>query len=443
MTRRLPPMLAAIALTTIVAPSAGATETADTTWRPASVPESPTYVVLESSPGDYIGQGLTYEYTPATAVIDVIGPSATGGRLVSVDVDGDERWSGRFEIPVGAPLDERLYDGATRYPFNPDDVPGLSWSGEGRGCNTLTGWFAVDGFAHAADGSLSFLALRFEQRCEGGTAFLRGEVRYDADAPPPAPLNPRPDPGDRWTPDRALLPADDSAVVLLDSQPGDFVGQGERWLYSGDAVTVGTRAAPSGADVSVSSGSDWWNGLFVAPDAATRLEVGLYDDLGRAPFHNPTLGGLSWSGNGRGCNTLEGWFVVDHVEYTGDALTGLSLRFEQLCGGSTAPLHGLVEIGVDRTPPDTTAPTVTLEGPPSRTKQRDATFVFTASEEASFTCSLDGATATPCSSPTTVTGLARGDHSFVVVATDLAGNSSAPAEWSWTIKGGGKGGRSR
>jgi hypothetical protein len=35
----------------------------------------------------------------------------------------------------------------------------------------------------------------------------------------------------------------------------------------------------------------------------------------RYPFHNPVLGGLSWSGDGRGCNESSGWFVVGNYLY--------------------------------------------------------------------------------------------------------------------------------
>jgi hypothetical protein len=75
-------------------------------------------------------------------------------------------------------------------------------------------------------------------------------------------------------------------------------------------------------------------------DILTAPEAGYYGDLQRYPFHNPVKGGLNWSGEGRGCNTLTGWFVVDSVTYNGDALTAIDLRFEQHCDGGTSALHG-------------------------------------------------------------------------------------------------------
>jgi hypothetical protein len=76
--------------------------------------------------------------------------------------------------------------------------------------------------------------------------------------------------------------------------------------------------------------------------SVSELEPGYYGGLQRYPFNNPVKGGLDWSGDGRGCNTETGWFVVDHAEYTLDQLSAIDLRFEQHCEGGTAALHGQI-----------------------------------------------------------------------------------------------------
>jgi RNA polymerase sigma factor (sigma-70 family) len=83
----------------------------------------------------------------------------------------------------------------------------------------------------------------------------------------------------------------------------------------------------------------------------------------------------------------------------------------------------------DRTPPSATI----TSGPPTSTTETGATFSFTAGEPASFTCGLDGSGFSPCSSPKGYQGLATGQHTFTVRATDAAGNTGAPASYSWTI----------
>jgi hypothetical protein len=47
------------------------------------------------------------------------------------------------------------------------------------------------------------------------------------------------------------------------------------------------------------------------------------------------------SGEGRGCNTSVGWYVIDEVAYFEGVLKSISGRFEQHCGGAQTPaLHG-------------------------------------------------------------------------------------------------------
>lgn len=96
-------------------------------------------------------------------------------------------------------------------------------------------------------------------------------------------------------------------------------------------------------------------------------------------------------------------------------------------------LHNDITLGdptEDTTPPDT----VITDQPPSRTSSTSASFEFAASEPATFTCSLDGAAATACTSPTTYDGLALGTHTFSVTATDEAGNTDpTPATATWEV----------
>jgi hypothetical protein len=52
---------------------------------------------------------------------------------------------------------------------------------EGRGCNTLQGWFVVDSIRYQS-GKLQEIDLRFEPHCEGGTPALHGQVHWVAGA---------------------------------------------------------------------------------------------------------------------------------------------------------------------------------------------------------------------------------------------------------------------
>lgn len=72
-------------------------------------------------------------------------------------------------------------------------------------------------------------------------------------------------------------------------------------------------------------------------------------------------------------------------------------------------------------------PTVTITGPPAaRSEQKQPSITFAANRRATFACSLDGGSATPCVSPYVPSApLADGSHEFRVIATDVAGRSAS------------------
>lgn len=96
--------------------------------------------------------------------------------------------------------------------------------------------------------------------------------------------------------------------------------------------------------------------------------------------------------------------------------------------------------GAAGTGPDTTAPSVAITSQPanpSNSTNPSFSFAgndnFTPPDPLTYTCTVDGGAATPCSSPFTASSLSSGAHTFSVQATDQAGNVSAPASYGWTI----------
>lgn len=87
---------------------------------------------------------------------------------------------------------------------------------------------------------------------------------------------------------------------------------------------------------------------------------------------------------------------------------------------------------IDATAPDTS---IGPSQPLSLTTATGATFDFSSNEPGStFTCSLDGAGFTSCSTPKSYSALADGSHTFQVRATDTAANADlSPASYTWTI----------
>jgi len=83
---------------------------------------------------------------------------------------------------------------------------------------------------------------------------------------------------------------------------------------------------------------------------------------------------------------------------------------------------------------DTTAPTATFTAKPAtQSKDSSPAIAFTQESGATSTCSLDGASYGPCSSPFNTGQLADGFHTFRVMQTDAAGNTGAAAGFDWTI----------
>ena len=303
---------------------------------PGAVPATGSYVYLESQPGDYIGAGGTYLYTKATATLTV---NLIGNRL-TVSVNGMENWSGDFQaMDTLIRLEPGYYGNLRRYPFHNPTAGGLDWFGEGRGCNTLTGWFVVDAITYN-NGMLATVDLRFEQRCGTAPAALRGKIRWDVNdtTQPPGPVVPPP--AGLWEPPPGVVPASGN-YVYLESEAGDYIGAGKTYLYTGATATLSVTAIGNRLAISV-NGTENWSGNFQAMNVLTQLEPGYYGNLQRYPFHNPTAGGLDWFGQGRGCNTLTGWFVVDAVTYTNGSLTAVDLRFEQHCEGGAPALNGKI-----------------------------------------------------------------------------------------------------
>jgi hypothetical protein len=332
-------------------------------------------VNLSSEPGDYIGGGADYSYTNADAAITVTASEA----YLSITVRGNETWSGDFQLPDSlTQLEVGTYTNLTRFPFHDAAVGGLSWSGEGRGCNTLTGSITIEAVTY--DGAtLTSIDLQFEQYCEGGAFALRGDIHWDVDDTTTAP-GPGAGPAGLWEPAAGVTPATGN-FVYLESQPGDYIGGGVTYLYTLADAQVSVSAADARLSVSI-NGNEWWNGDFQGMNSISRLEAGYYGDLQRYPFHNPLKGGLSWSGEGRGCNTLTGWFVVDSVTYDGAALATIELRFEQHCEGGVPALNGAIRWDVNdaTSAPGPVAPPAGLWEPPVGATPASGNYVYLESE---------------------------------------------------------------
>jgi len=149
-------------------------------WATAGV----TSIVLNSDPGDYIGGGQTMVFVETDGTF--VAQNSGNGSSVHVSFNTptySHWWYLDFAAPDLLPLVVGPYEGAVRYPFQGAGQPGLSVTGDGRGCNTVTGRFDVRELVLGAGNEVVSFRATFEQHCEGFAPALRGEVRYNAAVP--------------------------------------------------------------------------------------------------------------------------------------------------------------------------------------------------------------------------------------------------------------------
>lgn len=156
-----------------------------------------TILHFKSDPGDFIGLGQ--EVTLTTDEVDFFAFS-NFGNSVHFFIHNFSRplppefifWSADFAPPQGMELVEGVYENATRWPFQDPTDPGLSFSGQGRGCNTLTGRFEVlEAIYDPVTGNVINFAVDFEQHCEGGIPALLGFLRFNSFVPLPVLIPPK------------------------------------------------------------------------------------------------------------------------------------------------------------------------------------------------------------------------------------------------------------
>jgi len=337
-------------------------------WSPpaGAVPVSGNYVYLQSDSGDYVGGGRTYVYTNADTQIAI----ASEGLAISATLSGNQNWRGDFKLPSAAgTLQAGYFKDLTRAAFSDAAVGGIDWGGEGRGCNAIKGWVVIDKIV-LVSGVLESIDLRFEQHCEGGSTALHGQIHWNkADVTAGQPTGPAPIPANLWRAAAGAVPATGN-YVYLESASGDYIGAGRTYSYNQANATI--KLSPSDGYLGVTvAGDQDWRGDFKAMSGMSKLGVGYYGGLGRYPFNNPVLGGLSWSGEGRGCNTLSGWFVIDKATYNGTTLTELDMRFEQRCDSGSSALRGQLHW----TATDATAPPGPVNPPPAGLWKPSTSFV--------------------------------------------------------------------
>ena len=229
---------------------------------------------------------------------------------------------------------------------------------------------------------------------------------------------------------RAVDAAGNTSAADTSSWTVDATAPANTATFPVNGVTYPTAAfnagcATGGGDLCGTT-SDTGTGISTVRVSVQRVSTGLYWDgttfaAATESLRTPT-GTTSWSLALPGASLADGTYTVR--TYATDAVGNVSTTTTSFTVDTVAP----------------PAPSITA-GPTGTTASSTASLSFSDTEAGvTFACSLDGAPAAACTSPTVYRALINGAHTFSVTATDAAGNTSAAATRAWTVAAAAAGG---
>jgi hypothetical protein len=302
--------------------------------------DAAAYLAVVGEDGDYITGGRNRIDTRSNAAFEATVDTNRTTVTVHVEPADGTWWYLRFSAPAGTQLKPGTYENVARWPFY---KPGLDYSGDGRGCNQLSGRFVIHEAVFSGASTVERLRMSFEQHCEMQLPGAYGELALAAPYGP-SPHTPAP-------PGHPPSPTPGTTTFALSSDVGDYIGQGQSATYTLANALFTVVPSASGITVGVkpSSSNSSWTLDLRAPEGL-QLLPGIYEAATRYPFQSPVAPGLSFSGMGRGCNTLTGRFVVYEAQYgAGGIIDRFRATFEQHCEGGHPAARG--DITIIGTPP--------------------------------------------------------------------------------------------
>ncbi|WP_310386903.1 hypothetical protein [Roseateles sp.] len=170
------------------------------------------------------------------------------------------------------------------------------------------------------------------------------------------------------------------SYLLLESETGDFVGQGRKYAYNLSNARMTLTAKGRNLRFSI-QGDERWSGQFDLPGAGTTVSVGRHEGLRAFNLVEAIKGGISWSGEGRGCES-EGDLEILSVRYSSGNLAALDLRFTHRCERAAQALHGTLHWEAEDTtaPPGPVTPPAGLWTPAAGSTPTSGNYVYTYAE---------------------------------------------------------------
>ncbi|MES3025566.1 MAG: hypothetical protein V4857_28650 [Pseudomonadota bacterium] len=312
-------------------------------WQPGPsfVAPSGNYMYLEGSAGDPISKGQNFLLT------DNLFLSQHGNTIEFQAPSSAYAWKAKFSAPIPYALIPVGYYGSFTGVANP--VFGTLDVSTFLTCAVpASGWFTVDSIRYSATNGIFQIAeleLRFEQVCSKGNTPLRGKIHWSAPISGLTLTNQMPALATPIKIAPSTLPSGNACqramtgivtplgtpgqtFVALDSQLGDYLGQGGSYCYTLANAKLPVSIIDKTINITV-AGDDSWNGAFPVTVINGQIQTGSYQ-------------AGSWSGNGRGCSNLASKVNVTNATYVNGSLSALDLNFQMRCDASTEELNGVI-----------------------------------------------------------------------------------------------------
>jgi len=142
--------------------------------------------------------------------------------------------------------------------------------------------------------------------------------------------------------------ADSIATLTMQSQPGDYIGQGQSYnlTYTGSDIVVQVIQTVAGSPAEIDfilwpTTNPFALLYFGTNQLGTPLQVGSYTDAQRAVFAAPGHAGLDVSFDHRGSNTLTGSFEITQLMFgPGNTIQAFQASFIEHSEGLAPALSG-------------------------------------------------------------------------------------------------------
>jgi len=243
------------------------------------------------------------------------------------------------------------------------------------------------GLGRACGSSLTALACTIVLVACGGGG---GGAGAGADTPaiPTSPSAPT-------TPTEPTVPAtlsppvpskDAPSLITLAGDPGEPTAGGKSYGYGTVNAVITLTAKANLLSVEV-EGEEHWFGYFQLPNKLSTLQVGHYESKAGWPLHDPTLGGVQWSGEGKICTASTATIDIDKVSYSNNELASIEMRFVQFCNEqSTIALRGTIRWAANDPTPRTQPLAIpsTLWRPQSSAVPSSGSYVYVTGELQNF-----------------------------------------------------------